>query len=101
MAEFRRLCAAGDLPPGTGRTFHVEGREIALFNVDGRFHAIDNVCCHAGGPLGEGMLRGAVVTCPWHSWQFDVTTGRSLMSELLGVNRFDVRVRDGWVEVSI
>ena len=49
------------------------GRVIALFNVDGTFYALDGVCPHQGGPLGQGTLEGCIVTCPWHGWQFDVT----------------------------
>ena len=48
---------------------------VALFNVDGRFHAVSNRCPHRGGPLGQGFVDGAEVSCPWHNWTFDVTTG--------------------------
>lgn len=51
------------------------GREIALFNIEGKIFALNNLCPHRGGPLGEGELDGCIVTCPWHSWQFDVRTG--------------------------
>jgi nitrite reductase/ring-hydroxylating ferredoxin subunit len=50
--------------------------EVAVFNVDGKFYVLKNECPHAGGPLGEGFLDGPVVTCPWHGWQFDVTSGQ-------------------------
>jgi nitrite reductase (NADH) small subunit len=101
MAEFRRVCALDDLPEGAGRVFLVNGREVALFRVEGVVHALDNVCCHAGGPLGEGRVEGPIVVCPWHSWRFDVRTGRSLLSDLLYVERFETRVRDGQVEVRV
>jgi nitrite reductase/ring-hydroxylating ferredoxin subunit len=48
---------------------------MALFNVGGEFYAINYVCPHMGGPLGEGKLAGFVVSCPWHAWTFDVRTG--------------------------
>lgn len=55
------------------------GKDIALFNVDGAFYALDNTCLHRGGPLGEGDLQETTVTCPWHGWQFDVTNGAVLL----------------------
>src|SRR5437016_4139354 len=51
------------------------GREIALFKINGNIHALDNACSHAGGPLCQGTVAGPVVTCPWHGSKFDVTTG--------------------------
>lgn len=56
---------------------------IALYNVDGTLHALDGVCPHAGGPLGQGQLDGCVVTCPWHGWQFDVTNGQHCLTEAI------------------
>lgn len=52
-----------------------DGRAVALFNVDGGIFALDGVCPHAGGPIGEGTMEGSVVTCPWHGYSFDVETG--------------------------
>ena len=49
---------------------------VAVANVAGEFHVIDGLCPHQGGPLGTGTLCGTVLTCPWHGWQFDVTTGK-------------------------
>ncbi len=70
-----RVAAAGDVAPGTGRVIEVEGRALALFNLNGTFYALDNTCTHMGGPLGEGAVEGNVVTCPWHGSRFDITTG--------------------------
>ena len=64
-----------DLPRGSGRTLEVAGQKIGFFNVDGKFYALANACIHRGGPLGDGHLDGAKVTCPWHAWDFDVKTG--------------------------
>jgi len=101
MPEFRPLCGAAELGPGKARAFEVAGRCVALFNVEGRFHAMENVCLHAGGPLAEGTLEGCVVTCPWHEWQFDVTTGRTPLNPRIALDCYPVRVRDGVVEVLI
>jgi nitrite reductase (NADH) small subunit len=82
MASYVRAAKVSDVAPGTGKTVEVNGRQIALFNVGGRFYALAGECPHRGGPLGEGDLEGCVVTCPWHAWQFDVTTGESLTDDL-------------------
>ena len=86
-----RVASAADVPLGRGRIYQVEGRAVAVFNVEGAFHAIENTCPHVGGPLGEGDLRGAVVTCPWHQWPFDVTTGCLQRPPEVRVARFPVR----------
>ena len=67
-------------------------RIVALYNVDGQLHAIDGVCPHQGGPLGKGTLSGEVVTCPWHGWQFNVSTGCHLLNPRIVQPRFAVRV---------
>ena len=85
-----RVAGAGELEPGEGRVVEVEGRSIALFNVDGRYYAIDNLCPHRGGPLGEGDLDGAVVACPWHAWRWDVTTGANTNNPAVKVACFAV-----------
>ena len=77
MAEFVKVAATGDIPEGEGRCFDVGDQQVAIFNVEGTYHALDNVCPHQGGPLGEGELDGKMVTCPWHAWDFDVTTGEN------------------------
>ena len=73
-----RVGRAGDVPAGEGRVVDVAGRTLAVFNVGGRYYAIDNVCPHRGGPLGEGDVDGTAVACPWHAWRFDVTTGANV-----------------------
>jgi nitrite reductase (NADH) small subunit/3-phenylpropionate/trans-cinnamate dioxygenase ferredoxin subunit len=75
MPQTIKVAQTDDLPPGTGKVVEADGRSIALFNVQGTFHAIDNTCTHRGGPLGEGELQGGIVTCPWHGATFDVQTG--------------------------
>ena len=77
MAEFVKVAATGDIPEGEGRCFDVGDQQVAIFNVEGTYYALDNVCPHQGGPLGEGELDGKMVTCPWHAWDFDVTTGEN------------------------
>lgn len=78
MTTRRTVARRDEVPPGEARVVHVDGQAIALVNVDGRYFAIDNRCPHRGGPLGEGALDGAILTCPWHGWQWDVTTGNNV-----------------------
>lgn len=91
--SFLRAARKDELQPGTIREFAIEGKTIALANVDGKFFAINNTCLHRGGPLGTGELHGKVVTCPWHGWQYDVTTGKLGMNPSVGVQCYPVEVR--------
>ena len=95
MAQFVRVVALSDVPAGSCKEVEFDGRVVALFNVDGQIHAIDGICSHAGGPLGEGELNGSVVTCPWHGWQFDVTSGQNVRSSSLRQCVYQVKVEGG------
>jgi nitrite reductase/ring-hydroxylating ferredoxin subunit len=94
-----KVAVVSEIPPGQGRVVEAGGRTLALFNVDGRFYAVDNACSHRGGPLGEGELHGPVVRCPWHAWRWDVTTGASLNNPAVRIACFPVTVEDGAVLV--
>lgn len=94
------LFPANELSAGNARTADVGNMQLAVFNVDGKFYALENSCPHQGGPLAEGFVEGKCVTCPWHGWEFDVTTGECPdMGE--EVARFPVRVEDGTVQVEV
>jgi len=92
MATFVRVAKTSELPPGEGRVVVVQGHPVALFNVDGRFYAVSNVCLHRGGPIGEGFLDDAVVTCPNHGWEYDVRTGTNLANPMARLRTFEVRI---------
>jgi 3-phenylpropionate/trans-cinnamate dioxygenase ferredoxin component len=100
MPAFVQACATSEIAPGTGRTLIVGGKDVAVFNVDGTFYAIDNTCPHRGGPLGEGELEGCAVTCPWHAWTFDLKTGESLTDDLK-VACYETKVEGGSVLVGV
>ena len=102
MAKVVKVADVTDLSPGQGKVVHVEGQDIALFNVGGAIHAIHNTCLHRGGPLGQGELEGTTVTCPWHGWQYDVTTGNNMRNQTVKVASFPVKVdgSDVLVELS-
>lgn len=101
MSTFQEVGRTDDLPTGEGRVVEIDGREVALFNVDGAIYAVENTCCHRGGPLGEGELDGSTVTCPWHLWQFDVKTGECQNSPGDRVRTYDVVVEDGVIRVKV
>lgn len=99
MAEFVRVAGTADVKPGSGIVAEVQGQAVALFNVDGTFYAIDNTCVHRGGPLGEGELEGDQVSCPWHSWVYDVKTGKSINNPSACVKTYQVKVEGPDVKV--
>jgi nitrite reductase (NADH) small subunit len=101
VAEFTPAIPAADLSPGRAAEVTVGGRVIALFNVDGTFHALAGRCPHRGGPLGQGFVDGSRVSCPWHNWTFDLTTGANVASPDLEVARYEVKVEDGQVCVKL
>jgi nitrite reductase/ring-hydroxylating ferredoxin subunit len=102
MPEFIKAATTDEIPAGQAKLVEVRGKEIALFNLDGSFHAIDNMCTHVGGPLSEGELSGCEVTCPWHGAVFDVTTGQVLGPPAgSSVTRYNVRVDGSDVEVEV
>ena len=96
-----RVADAGELPAGEGRVVEAGGRALALFNVEGRFYALDNSCPHRGGPIGEGDLAGTEVSCPWHAWRFDVTTGANRNNPTVRMPCYPTSVEDGSVYVEL
>jgi len=101
MAGFVRVAAAADLKPGGCMEALVDGKPVALFNVGGVFHALSNLCVHRGGPLGQGVLDGQTVLCPWHAWSYDVTTGVSTANPDLRVARYETKLENGEVFVRV
>jgi len=90
---FLRAARKDEIPPGAIREYQIDGTTVALANVDGKFYAIDNVCLHHGGPLGGGVLSGKAVTCPWHGWEYDVTSGKMTQNPAVGVNCYKLEIR--------
>ena len=100
MTEFVRVAKASEVAPGTAKVVVVLGHPVALFNIDGSFHAISNVCLHRGGPVGEGSLDGPVVTCPLHGWEYDVRTGQNVQNPAARLRTFAVRLDGDYVLVA-
>lgn len=101
MARTISLIRCDEIPEGGAAEVVAEGLVFAVFSVDGVFHVVDGICPHAGGPLGKGMMRDCIVTCPWHGWQFDVTTGQHQLSDGICQPSYDVTVVDGMIVVTI
>jgi nitrite reductase/ring-hydroxylating ferredoxin subunit len=101
MPRSIHVASPGDIPPGTAKEVMADDQVVALFNVDGTLYALDGVCPHAGGPLGEGTLRGTTITCPWHGWQFDVASGQNCLNLRMTHKRFAVKVEGNDVLVEL
>ncbi len=90
------IAPVSEIPPGQRKIVSIAGRAVGIFNIGGAFYALRNRCPHQGGPLCEGRVSGAVrssvpgeydysdtreiLRCPWHGWEFDITTGRSILN---------------------
>ena len=100
MGQLIKVAETNEVPPGTAKVVDVEGRAVALFNVDDTYYAIADTCTHRGGPLSEGAVEGTVVTCPWHGATFDVTTGNVLGPPAAeGVAHYSVQVDGNDIKV--
>jgi 3-phenylpropionate/trans-cinnamate dioxygenase ferredoxin subunit len=97
--------AAGEpeaIAEGEVAVVDVDGRKIALCHTLGAFYAVDDVCSHDGGPLGQGHVDGKRIECPRHGAMFDVTTGKPLtLPAVRPIKSYETRVVDGQVEVNI
>lgn len=93
MPDFVKVCKTGEIPEGERRYFAFEEETIVIFNVEGEFYAIADVCTHDGGPLEDGDLEGYKVECPRHGAHFDIRTGEALsMPAVVGVPSYETRV---------
>jgi nitrite reductase (NADH) small subunit len=109
-------CVVGrvaDLPPGSQRIVRAGRWGVGVFNVNGKYYALNNHCPHAGGPLCRGEVtgttedvgpykiiwvrQGEIVSCPWHAWEFDIATGRTITAPTRAVRTYPIRVEDGLV----
>jgi nitrite reductase (NADH) small subunit len=90
-----------DVPVGRGATVELlSGSELALYNIDGEFYAIENFCPHKGAPLADGRLCGQTVECDWHGWRFDLRTGQCLTNSG-SVETYEVLIEDGLIKIRI
>ena len=93
MGTLVKVAEKKDLPSGKAIAVEVNGKQIALFNVNDQYYAIDDTCTHAGGSLSEGEVKGTTVTCPWHGAEFNITDGEVLGAPAPeGVKSYKVRL---------
>jgi len=105
------VCKTSELPPGDRKIVELEGRSIGIFNINNSYYAIKNVCPHYKAPLCKGVVtgmtissqpdeiiwvkEGEIVRCPWHGWEFDITTGKSIFDpHKCLVKTYDVTVKE-------
>jgi len=101
MSEFSKVGLTGDIPPGQSRIFEVNGNQVAVVNLNGNFFAFQNVCPHRGGPVGEGEIEGNEITCPWHGWRVDITTCINTSNPAAKLKKYDLKVENGEIKVSV
>lgn len=96
-----KVAKLSEVAVGGSKIVEVSGKPIALFNVEGQVFALDNTCRHQGGPLGEGTLEGNVVTCPWHMWEYNVSTGELTGNPSIKVASYAVQVEGDDIKVAV
>ena len=117
MAEKHAVARVEDIPPGGRKILKVKGREVGVFNLEGKYYALKNVCVHQGARVCLGKvsgttlpsdvyefkygLEGRILRCPWHEWEYDITTGRSVFDPEVKVVTYPVEVADGEIAVTI
>ena len=102
MAQFIKVATTDELGDQQAKLVEVEGQKIALFRVDGTVNALSDTCTHRGGPLSEGAVEGAEVTCPWHGAKFDIRTGAVLGPPAQqGVRSYPVRITGADIEIEV
>jgi 3-phenylpropionate/trans-cinnamate dioxygenase ferredoxin subunit len=102
MSDWIRVAAVTDLADPSKQVLEVEDTMVVLVHLNGRFHCIDDVCTHDGGPLGDGPLDGHQIVCPRHGARFDVRTGKALtMPATVDVRAHEVKVENGEVFVRL
>jgi 3-phenylpropionate/trans-cinnamate dioxygenase ferredoxin subunit len=101
MTDFVTVAPVTELNPGERMVVQIGRTWVAIFNVDGQFYAIQDVCTHDDGPLAEGKLIGCEIECPRHGARFDLRDGRvTAPPALVPVPVYDVRVQDGQIQVA-
>ncbi len=92
MSEFIKLCTIHDIPPGKCKGLNIKGEDVGLYNLDGKYCAVENTCPHQGAPLSQGHVKDGVVMCPLHMWRFDVQTGKSLTAPGADLKTYEIKI---------
>jgi nitrite reductase (NADH) small subunit/3-phenylpropionate/trans-cinnamate dioxygenase ferredoxin subunit len=99
MSDFHTVCRVSEVAPGEGKTVVVGGKLIALFFVNGQYHAIDDTCPHMGASLSGGYLQDGIVTCPWHAWRYRLADGAWVDNPKLKIGCYAVRVEGDQIQI--
>ena len=100
MSDWIDVARADELASGQCKRVDADGTKVAVFNIDGEYYAIEDVCTHDGGDLASGCLEGDVVVCPRHGARFSVRTGEALSAPAYEPTAsFPVRVEQGRIQV--
>lgn len=93
---------AESVPPGRGATVKLkDGSEVALFNINGTFHAVENFCPHKAYPLADSRIYGNIVECDLHGWRFDVRNGECFTKKACSIESYEVEIIDGWIKLTV
>ncbi len=93
MPQFVRLAVKGEMPaPGEVKEFGCGEKVLCITNVEGTLTALDGVCLHRGGPLGQGLIEEGKLVCPWHGWQYDPRTGEVAHSPGVKVASYPLKI---------
>ena len=93
MPEWKSVGKITDMPEeGEAREFSVGDKMVCVAKIAGHFHALDNVCVHRGGPLGQGVVMDDKLVCPWHGWVYDPTTGVPDVNPSVKVEVYPVKI---------
>jgi 3-phenylpropionate/trans-cinnamate dioxygenase ferredoxin subunit len=100
MADWRRVAKVSDFPPDSRMIVELDGEHVVVFNLDGEYHAIEDLCTHDNGELASGELDGCQIICPRHGARFDITNGAVLAPPAYEpIAHLPTRVQEDWVEV--
>jgi len=102
MADFVKIATVSELPAeGEAKEFAWGAKTICVARVNGELAALDNVCVHRGGPLGQGVVLDGKLICPWHGWEFDPKTGKAVMGRNIGVPVYRLKIEGEDVLVEV
>ncbi len=101
MAERITVAKTCDIPLNEARAFPVGDRMIAIFNADGKYHAMDDFCPHMGASLAGGWIENGTVACPWHAWRFSLVDGCWLDNPKIKADIFAVVVVGDEIQIEI
>ncbi|HET7442071.1 MAG TPA: Rieske (2Fe-2S) protein [Terriglobales bacterium] len=102
MSDYVKLTSTSELPPeNEAKEFTLGERVICVANVNGTITAMDNVCLHRGGPLGQGVINRGKLVCPWHGWEWDPQTGQAVHNPAARVEVYPLKMENGDVMIKL